>query len=39
MDPSDRVDLVWTGDPLLMLIGGGLLFLLVLFILEAGTKK
>ena len=38
MEP-ERIDLIYTGDPLLMLIGGGLLFLLVIFVLEAGMKK
>lgn len=39
MDPDQRVDLIYTGDPVLTIVFIGLLFVFLLFCLEAGIKK
>ena len=39
MDPSQRVDYVFAGDPVLTVVFFGLLFVLVIFLLEAGMRK
>ena len=39
MDEGQRIDLVFTGDPVLSLVFLGLLFVLFIMILEAGMKK